>query len=371
MGKEVRHLKVTAIRIRQRPDVPMFIFAMGGTLLPRVFAVDSVKRTAEGTLTGYQRSRVSGHIGDIRRYLMSTEALLPNAIVVSLDRDAVTFQAFAGRIDSDWGSAGTLAIRMPGLREAKPGLVIDGQQRMSAFASLPVERNMPVVVVGFVAASEAMQREQFVLVNRSRPLPRDLLNELLPRVDTALPPNLQRRRTAAQVLEHLRFDPDSVFHGRIRGVGSDGAGATISQAALLAVIEASLRAGYLHREATTDGVVDVDKASQMLKIYYAGVARVWPHAWGGSSWSSRLVHGVGIYAIGRLMEDVLPSVNWDSSRAVQVVSRRLGPLKDACAWTAGSWPTLNCGWNGLQNTSQDKRRLALYLREAYLSARAR
>jgi DGQHR domain-containing protein len=244
-------------------------------------------------------------------------------------------------------------------------LVIDGQQRMSALAGLPPERNFAVVVVGFVAASEEMQRDQFVLVNRSKPLPRDLLNELLPQVEASLPPGLERKQSAATVLARLRFDQESIFKGRIRGIGTDGAGAAISQSALLTIIESSLRSGLLSRLAVRDGVLDAEVAARVLNVYFSGVARTWPEAWAASSWSSRLVHGVGIYGMGRLMEQVVPTVNWESSRAVFVVSRRLERLKPFCAWTDGTWPVLNCRWNDLQNTSQDKRRLASYLIETF------
>ena len=74
---------------------------------------------------------------------------------------------------------------------------------------------------------------------------------------------------------------------------------------------------------------------------------------------------VGMYAMGRLMEEVAPSVNMHSPQSAAVVARRLASLRRRCAWTSGRWPTLNCAWNELQNTSQDKRRLAAFLVEAY------
>ena len=92
---------------------------------------------------------------------------------------------------------------------------------------------------------------------------------------------------------------------------------------------------------------------------------------GGNPWTSRLVHGVGIAATGVLMDDVLADVDPDAPRAIASVERRLKPLKQKCAWTEGRWPKLRCEWNALQNTSQDKRRLAAYLRAIYRESRAR
>ena len=61
--------------------------------------------------------------------------------------------------------------------------------------------NFPVVIVGFQASSPELQREQFILVNKTKPLPRDLLNELLPHIQASqLPKPWQLRQTAGSEL---------------------------------------------------------------------------------------------------------------------------------------------------------------------------
>ncbi len=52
-------------------------------------------------------------------------------------------------------------------------------------------------------------------------------------------------------------------------------------------------------------------------------------------------------------------------RAIQAVRRRLERVRPVCAWTEGRWPELDVTWDGLQNTSQDKRRLGALLVKAY------
>ena len=234
------------------------------------------------------------------------DAILPNAIVVAFDDD-VRFVPERGVVRSEWGTPGRLEIPVPRLGEPKPGLIVDGQQRVSALALLAPTRQFPVIVVSFVAPSDALQREQFVLVNKTKPLPRDLLNELLPHVSTTLPKPWQLRRVAASVLELLRFDRDSPFYGRIRGIGRSNEGASISQAALIEVVEKSIRRGGvlapLYDPATSTG--EVAAMSRIMKVFFSGVERVWPYAWHGSPWTSRLVHGVGITAMGVLMDEVM------------------------------------------------------------------
>ncbi|HEV3070067.1 MAG TPA: DGQHR domain-containing protein DpdB [Solirubrobacteraceae bacterium] len=356
-----------ALRIEQRLDIPLFVFGVDGRMVHRFATVDAAHRSADGVLGGYQRTRVERHIAEIYAYLATDSAILPNAIVVAFSSD-VTFEARPGVMRTEWGTPGTLHVPLPGGGEARPGLIVDGQQRTSALARLPATRNFPVVVVGFLATSADLQREQFVLVNKTKPLPRDLQNELLPHIGAELPKPLQMRRVAATVIEKLRYARRSPFYGRIRGLGANAEGCNVSQAAVLAVVETSIRRGgtlspYYSPDPTA---ADVTAMAQILEVYFVAVARVWPYAWNESPWTSRLVHGVGITALGRLMDVLIPEVNVTSPRAVGAVERRLRKIESRCAWTSGRWPhPLSCPWDALQNTSQDKRRLADFLIAQY------
>ena len=251
-------------------------------------------------------------------------------------------------------------------RRAEAGSDCRREQRVSALAMLEPRRTFPVVVVGFQVASEEARRQQFVLVNRTKPLPRDLLNELLPHVAGELPPLLARRRVSGQVLELLRFNRKSPFFGRVRGLGSGGEGCNIASTSVLGVIEASVRRGGILAEGYYDSdPPDVEWMARNVEVFFDGVRRTWPEAWEASPWSSRLVHGVGMAALGALMDVVMAEVAADRPRAVGSVERRLARLRNRCAWTEGRWPRLRCEWNELQNTSQDKRRLSAYLVDEY------
>lgn len=364
-------LRFTALRIEQRPDVPLFIFGVNGRLIHQFATVNFAERSADGVLAGYQRTQVAAHIAQIRAYLAHDDALLPNAIIIAFN-GGVAFAPSEGTTNSRWGTPGTLLVPLPGPRDPKPGLIVDGQQRVSALAQLPPERQLPVVIVGFSSSSLDLQREQFVLVNKTKPLPRDLLNELLPHVRAdMLPRPWQVRRIASGVLEILRFDTRSPFYGRIRGLGIAGEGYNISQAAVLSVIETSIRrAGVLAEYMSSDsGVPDIDAMANVVSTFYHAAAAVWPFAWNESPWTSRLVHGVGITALGRLMDVIMTDVDATRPRAVASVRHRLQRIEKRCAWTDGSWPSpLDVAWDQLQNTSQDKRRLADYLVHEYARA---
>ena len=51
-----------------------------------------------------------------------------------------------------------------------------------------------------------MQRDQFLRINNTRPLPRGLVTELLPEISTPLPPRLSLRQTPAALCDLLNRD---------------------------------------------------------------------------------------------------------------------------------------------------------------------
>jgi DGQHR domain-containing protein len=358
-------LNVTALRVEQRPGVPLYLFGVDGRAIHHFAAVDPAERTSEGVLRGYQRERVARHIAEIFQYLTTENALLPNAIVLAFD-ERVNFVPEPGAIRNEWGTPGQLSIPVPELGEAKPAFIVDGQQRVSALAQLDTTRQFPLFVVAFVSDSAELSREQFVLVNKTKPLPRDLLNELLPHIDAELPKPWRLRRIAASVLEVLRYDRESPFYGRIRGVGGAGPGYNISQASVLNIIETSIRrGGVLSLYAAEGEEVDAEGMARVVSVFFEGVRRVWRYAWNENPWTSRLVHGVGVAAMGRLMDVVMKEVNASSPRAASSVERRLRGIEGRCAWTEGNWPVLGVAWDELENTGRDKRRLAEYLIKEY------
>jgi DGQHR domain-containing protein len=360
-------LRLNALRIDQRTDIPIYVFGIEGRLIFSIATVSYAERTKDGILSGYQRPAVKAHIQDIFEYLSEANALLPNSIVVAFD-DRVTFEALPGLQPSEWGTFGRVQIPLPRHGgETKPGWIVDGQQRVTALAKLDPKRHFPVVVVGFQSSSQEFQREQFLLVNKTKPLPRDLLHELLPDVHARLPRDLAKRQVAAQVVQHLRFDSDSPFYQRIRGLGAVGDGSNISQASVISVVQTSIKKkGVLSDHfGLSSNTHDVKSMARVVSVFFEGVRRTWPDAWEESPKTSRLVHGIGIVALGHLMERVMLAVDAASPKAASVVAHRLEPLKARCAWTSGHWPVLNCPWNELENTSRDKTRLTDYLLKEY------
>lgn len=346
-------IKVPALEVRQGERY-IYCFAIDGKQLLDFTAVSRVRRTDAGDLDGYQRPEVMNHIRAIRRYIETPEAMLPNAVVLACD-SRVRFAPGRRRSSVGYSIMGELIIPVDEtLPEAeKPALLVDGQQRVAAIRDADVAE-FPVAVVAFIAASADEQRSQFILVNNTKPLPKGLIHELLPDASGYLPPKYARRQLPAQVMTRLNLDSDSPFRGAIATPTSPAG--FIKDNSVLRMIENSLYDGalYQYRDAE-DGSGDIEQMVLHLKIFWSLVESTWPIEWKLIPRKSRLTHGVGIQAMGYVMDALTEGYDADSLPGIGL-DRHLSALCEVTAWCYGSWnlgPDDQRRWNGLQNTPND------------------
>src|SRR5262249_58887645 len=98
--------------------------------------------------------------------------------------------------------------------DGPPGLIVDGQQRLSALAPL-TDKSFQVFVSGIVCQNEEELRRQFILINNTRPLPKELIYELLPGIAN-LPERMSSRSMASALTQQLNFDHSSSLYRQIR-----------------------------------------------------------------------------------------------------------------------------------------------------------
>ena len=351
-----RVLAVPALEIRQGADRRLYSFAVDGKSLHEFCTVSRVSRHEGQGLDGYQRPEVVSHITQIREYLESENPLLPNAIVVAFD-DTVKFRPNPGPSPSGCSRAGILEIPIATdiPDERKPGWIVDGQQRAAALRDARVD-SFPVCVVGFVADGFEEQRQQFILVNATKPLPKGLIYELLPTTEGKLPLALKKRQYPAMISERLNYDADSPLHGLIR-TPTNGGG-LVADNSVLKMLENSLTDGVLY------GCEDLDERLAVLKQYWGAVASVFPEAWGKPPRQSRLMHGAGFVAMGFLMDSIADRHGAKMPLTKQLFVKDLKPLRPACCWTEGHWqfgPSDSLKWNELQNVPRHIQMLSNYL----------
>jgi DGQHR domain-containing protein len=365
MAKE--KLRVPALSMKQG-DRGLYSFAVDGKKLSSFATVSRIHRSAEHKLGGYQRTEAQAHITSIKRYLETSGAILPNALVIAFDKK-VKFVPQKGQGRKTGSKLGEIVIPIDDelADEDKPGWIVDGQQRSAAIREAAIE-DFPVFVTSFIADDVAEQRSQFILVNSTKPLPKGLIYELLPETPAKdLPVSLLRRRYPALLLERLNLDEDSPLQYRIKTPTIiDG---VIKDNSILSMLSASIEDGALYNYLDPhSGKGDTDAMLAILKNYWGAVEETFPDAWAEAPRTSRLVHGVGIAGMGALMDEISFRLGEESIPGRADFAQELAGIADSCRWTEGSWELVNgetTPWNELQNTPRDILRLTDHLLGLY------
>jgi DGQHR domain-containing protein len=378
-----QELVVRALHTTQGGGLDVYAFFIRGGDIVKIADISRVERDEHEALKGFQRPEIRQHVKGIVEYLDQGSVLFPNSIILAMSPEA-RFTASRGtrpNRDEGVGQAGTLTIPIfeAGNRVA---WIVDGQQRSLAL-SRSTNQSFPVPVVAFVSDSLEVQREQFVLVNKAKPLPRRLIDELLPETrNILLPRDLRERKAPSALCNWLNLNSKSPFYKLIKrpsdkkdddtAVISDGTvvdKAVITDSAVMDMIKHSMSnpLGALAPYRPTDTESgDVDAMCTILVTYWSVVRDVFPEAWGKDPRQSRLMHSAGILAMGVLMDRIYARLS-GSNESYAAVRKEVTKVAPFCRWTSGVWESIGMRWNDIQNTSQDLKRLQDALVRAYIT----
>lgn len=372
----VDHLVVRTLRTLQGDGVAVYTFFLPGAELLEVAEISRVHRDADGgELRGFQRREIRDHVRSITAFLDGAPSVLfPNAVLLAISPRA-TFartrgEKPAGEVRA--AEAGTLYLPRPAREGApKSAWVIDGQQRCLALAQAR-NRALPVPVVAFASEDLALHRQQFILVNKAKPLSSRLIDELLPEVSGDLPRDLAPRRVPSVLCDRLNMDPASPFHGIVRrpsdpgngGPGRPPAGAgVVIDSALLTVIRSSIASplgALAPYKGSGDRPTDAEAMYRVLLAFWSAVRDTFPDAWGLPPGRSRLMHSAGLLSMGCLMDRIMSRAG-GAADPRRFARDALGRIAPHCHWTEGHWAEIGRGWDEVQNTSRDVRALADHL----------
>ena len=362
---------VRALHTTQGDGLDVYSFFIRGSDIVRVANISRVSRDENETLKGFQRPEIRSHVKGIVEYLNQGNVLFPNAIILSLSPE-VKFAASRGtRPTGDEGIAqsGTLSIPIYS-DESRVAWIVDGQQRSLALAQAS-HKEIAVPVVAFVSDNLEVQREQFILVNKAKPLPTRLINELLPETRSVLlPRDLSARRIPSELCGHLDQDPDSPFYNLIKRPSDAGREhkAVITDTAVINMIKNSMNnpLGALSAFRTSkngrDGI-DIKSMYELLVTFWTASKNVFPDAWGKDPRQSRLMHSAGIEAMGVLMDKIYGRIYPGGD--AKTVERELKKIAPYCRWTEGTWETLGIALIEIENTPRDIRKLQTALVNIY------
>jgi DGQHR domain-containing protein len=327
-----------ALQAKQGEHHGVYCFTATAEEILAIAQINRAGRDAQGDLFGFQRPQIVQHIHQIRDYLQRPDAVLPNSVVIAL----------TGGVTTSDRQDGTLRLTFD-LSKGPIGSVVDGQQRLSALAPLG-NQHFEVFVSCLVCEDVKELQRQFILINSTRPLPKELIYELLPTVE-GLSPALNARRFASALTQRLNFDQSSPLASQIHlHTNPEG---RLSSNAIQRVIMNSRGDGAL-REVFSSG-------GEPACYEHGAVIDVFRSAWiGMSPKTSRLIHGVGLVALGYVMDYAWIA---EGARTRAAFANVLKRLHGCTAWTSGAWAFRDDQrpWSRLQNTSSDIRLLTDFL----------
>lgn len=338
-------LRFEALVAEQSQSHQVMMIKASANQIQQISVIERLGRDQSGKTTGFQRPQVSGHIAEIRNYLETSDAVLPNALVLAFVNGAKVIQ----------NQNGTTELEID-ITSDKPGLVVDGQQRLTALL-LSGREDFQVFVSCLICKNMDELRRQFILINNTRPLPKSLIYELLPNVES-LPDRLSSRSLAASITEKLNFDPKSSLRGAVKmqtnptGIIKD----TILQKAIINSQSAGAIQVVMQKEK------NIDIAVNMLSNFFFAVRDTFKDEWENHKpATSRLVHGTGVVAMGYVMDEI-----YSRTRSIDIESFKAGiqPLVGKTAWTEGHWHFSDddlIPWNRVEFTTRQCHQLAEHL----------
>lgn len=346
--------KIRAIKHIQG-DREIFSLSVQGNEILDIASIDRIRRDDKGVLIGYQRVGISNHIKEISEYMNRADAILPNAIVVCFD-DVVKFEEIADGM-------GYLII--PDNNEH--GWIVDGQQRATALYKADGLKNktFSVTVNAFISSNAQVQKEQFMLVNNSKPLPKTLLNELMPNTVTALPKAMEEKRLPNLLIQELNRNEHSVFFNRIKTHTCPNG--YIAENSLSQCIKSAISDGFIFKY-TANAITkrkehDVDSILHIINTYFTAVAELWSEDFNSKPKDSRLTHGIGF-------DTLFTILNYIEARiSKELLSYSKEEFKNILEKLNINWRKMlipidedtNINIMSLQNNSRDKKFLSNYL----------
>ena len=355
-------LTVRALRTSQGNGADVYSFFAPGHEIVRIADISRLERDEDENLKGFQRKEIRNHIKNIVEYLDQGNVLFPSAIILAFAPE-IQFKQSRGpkpKNLTDVASMGTLSIpiREEGDRVA---WVVDGQQRSFALARSE-NSYIPVPVVGFISEDLQTQREQFILINKARPLPSRLINELLPTTGVLLPRDLAVRKIPSELCNLMNRDSRSPFYRLIKRMSDvDGSMAVIVDTAIINMLKHSISnpLGALSPyKGTKNENADIDSMYRITCGFWSAMKNVFSDAWGKDPRESRLMHSAGIQAGGILMDRIMARLGSYNEGTEKQLLGDLESMAPLCHWTSGVWEGLGLEWDEIQSVPRHIRGLA-------------
>ena len=373
MKKNINEIVVRALHTLQGESLRIYSFFIKGSQIATIADISRIERDEKEELKGFQRPEIKAHVRSIIDYLDQSNVLFPNAVILAISPEVKFVPSRGPRPDglSEISQSGTLTIPIHAEGE-RVAWIVDGQQRSLALSKTK-NSDIPVPVIAFVSDNLEIQREQFILVNKAKPLPSRLINELLPETrGIVLPKELNSRKIPSELCDLLNRDPKSPFYQLIKRPSDskkEVMNAVITDSAVINMIRSSLNnplGALAPYKGIAGEIIDISSMYQLLILFWTAVKEVFPEAWGKDPKQSRLMHSAGIESMGVLMDRIYAKLS-SASNDYALIKKEVARIEDNCQWTSGKWKSIDMDWNQIQNTPRDIKKLQDALVRAYTS----
>ena len=372
MSRTRKIIRRRAIRVEQSGSEPVFLFVLR---MEELLAIADVSRVVDAPLEEllrYKRADVRRAVDELAESLNAERLPFPLPITVALSSDVRFRQSRGPGVDDGSGVAGTLDIPLDDEPTKKAVWIVDGQLAVLALSHAKRSK-LPLAISGFVCDDVAKLRKQFERINSVPRLPPTMADELLATVLGSFPPRLPAKEAPVALCDWLNESTKSPFRCLIKGASSTQPKqkAVVPVMAVTKMIGESLStpSGCLfpYRNLAT-GETDFEGICRVLLCFWSAVQNIFPDAWGKPPSKSRLMHGAGIRAMGRLMDRVMPSVRLEHPNVQQEVTTEIEKVAPVCRWTSGTWDELGLRWNEIQNVPRHIHMLSNLLIRTYFHA---
>lgn len=379
-----RKLQMLAMRYLLRPNLYEYVFGFDLKNVTRIARIARIGYDHDSVLSGFQREQQKAWIKELTGKLNSPTASVTDPVTVFMEKDIVTWTPvkFPAKIEKGINQPEFGIITLPYSEnfhdDEKPAILIDGQQRSLAAGKTDRE-SIPILVTGYIEdlSDNQFLTDEFIKNNSHKNLPKDLL-DLLATISSpqVLPGKIEKRVEADLLTEILNRDETSPFHNLIKSPANPEG--YIAMRSVIDMIQTSQRSGHLQ------GILKTEEQKIVLINYWTAVSRVFDRAWSLPPNESKLTHGVGIAAMGALMDVILPRIGkriW-AANAVDLIVTELQLIANKCIWTEPEVPEgsevtaeqadrideWESDWKHLQNMSGSKATLTRTIKSLYNEA---
>jgi len=207
-------LKFPALEFNQNGN-SLYAFVASSQTIYEKF---DVSRRIDDKEQGYQRSFSKPRIKEIKNYLTSGKGLIPNTILVNIDKGNHSYNPTRKELS---------------LRDAEHiGFIIDGQHRVKGSYEATGDFLLPVIAT--VDLDVTHQAQLFIKINKSQKgVATSLYLDLLELTDGVVEDfddeNVSFQRRAIEIANRLNDDPESPLFELIRTTGEAGRGISLSE----------------------------------------------------------------------------------------------------------------------------------------------